>query len=266
MTVAKDAARAAEDSTAFRVLARAGYVANGIVHALIGVIVLAIALGDEGESDQAGAFKAIAAAPAGFVALWALALALAALGVWHVAAAILSRGSGEAKRWGVRVSEGSQALVFLAFAVISAAVALGAKPDTEEAAESASRGVLAIPGGAFILSATGLGFGIAGVAFAVMGVRRSFRSKMAVPSGPLGHAIDTLGLVGFIAKGVALFTVGVLAVVAAVRVAPDQAGGLDGAIAALLALPLGPWVIGLVGAGFIAYGVFCGFRAWFARL
>ena len=266
MTMAKDAARAAEGSTAFRVLARAGYAANGIVHALIGVIVLAIALGQEGESDQAGAFKAIGAAPAGFLALWALAVALAALGAWHVVAAVLSRGSGEVQRWGVRISEGSQALVFLAFAAISAAVALGAKPDTEEAAEAASRGVLAIPGGTFILGAAGLGFGIAGVAFAVMGVRRSFRSKMAVPSGPLGHAVDTLGLVGFIAKGVALFTVGVLFVVAAVRVAPDQAGGLDGAIVALLALPLGPGVIGLVGAGFIAYGVFCGFRARFARL
>jgi hypothetical protein len=266
MTVAKDAARAAEDSTPFRFLARAGYAANGLVHALIGGIVLAIAVGGEGESDQAGAFKAIGAVPAGFLALWALAVSLAALGVWHAAAAVLARDSGEVKRWGVRISEGSQALVFLAFAAISAAVALGAKPDTEEAAEAASRGVLAVPGGAFVLGAAGLGFGIAGVAFAVMGVRRSFRSKMAVPSGALGHGIDTLGLVGFVAKGVALFTVGVLAVVAAIRVEPDQAGGLDGAISALLALPFGPWVIGPVGAGFIAYGVFCGFRARYARL
>ncbi|MDF2555570.1 MAG: hypothetical protein K0R60_1465 [Microbacterium sp.] len=266
MAVAKDAARAAEASAPFRVLARAGYAANGVVHALIGGIVLAVAVGGEGESDQAGAFKAIGAAPAGFLALWALAVALAALGVWHACAAVLARGSAGIARWGLRVSEGSQAIVFLAFAAISSAVALGAKPDAEEAAESASRGVLAIPGGTFVLGAAGLGFGIAGVAFAVMGARRSFRSKMTVPSGPLGHAIDSLGLIGFVAKGVALFTVGVLAVVAAVRIEPDRAGGLDGAIAALLALPFGPVVIGAVGVGFLAYAVFCCFRARYARI
>ncbi|WP_159501834.1 DUF1206 domain-containing protein [Microbacterium sp. 18062] len=266
MTVAKDAARATEKSPVFRVLARSGYAANGIVHMLIGAIVLAIVWGAEGESDQSGAFKAIGSAPAGFVALWALAIALAALGVWHAAAAVLARGEDGAKKWGLRMSEGGQAVVFVALAVLSGAVALGAKPDADDAAQSASRGVLAVPGGPFLLGAVGLGIGIAGIVFAVMGVRRSFRAKMTIPSGPAGSAITTLGVVGFVAKGVALLTVGVLVTVAAVRVEPDRAGGLDGAISALLLLPLGSWLVGAVGAGFIAYGVFCGFRARYARL
>ena len=58
---------------------------------------------------------------------------------------------------------------------------------------------------------------------------------------------------------------GLLLVVAAVRTDPDAAGGLDGAVHALLALPSGPWLAGIVGAGLIAYGLFCFFRARYAR-
>ena len=60
---AKAAARQAEASPVFELFARAGYVANGIVHILLGVLVLVIAFGGEVEGDQAGVLKAVAAAP-----------------------------------------------------------------------------------------------------------------------------------------------------------------------------------------------------------
>lgn len=270
-TEAKRAARAAESSAAFRVLARSGFAANGLVHILIGIIVLVAAVGGRGESDQAGAFKAIAAAPLGFVVLWVIAVALWALAVWHFAEGLLARAPGSdasdvAKKWGLRVSEWGQAAVFAALGAISAAVALGARPDADEAAQATSRGVLSIPGGVFLLGAVGLGVLIAGIAFFVMGVRRSFRTKVEIPSGGLGRGIEALGVVGFVAKGVALAIIGVLLLIATVRLDPDTAGGLDGAIDALLALPFGPVPAGIVGVGFIAYGVFCGFRARYAKL
>jgi hypothetical protein len=54
--------------------------------------------------------------------------------------------------------------------------------------------------------------------------------------------------------------------VAAAKVDPEEAGGLDAAISALIALPAGPWLVGAVGVGLIGYGLFCFFRARFARL
>jgi hypothetical protein len=267
----KRAARSAESSTPLRVLARAGFAANGVVHLLIGVIVLAIAVGGDGETDQAGAFKAIASAPLGFAALWVLAVALWALGAWHVVEGVLARDpdggpKGQAKKWGVRASEWGQAVVFVALGVLAASVALGARPDSEETAEGASRSVLAIPGGPIVLGIVGLGIGAGGVAFVVMGIMRSFEKKMTIPSGPVGDGVKALGIVGFIAKGVALGIVGVLLIVAAVRVDPSAAGGLDAAIETLLGLAFGPWLVGAVGIGFLAYGVFCIFRARYARL
>lgn len=268
---AKSAARQAESSTVFEVLARAGYVANGIVHVLIGVIVLVIAFGGRAEGDQAGALKAVAGAPLGFVLLWLIAIALLALGLWHTAEGILARDrsgdvEGSARKWGRRAAEWGQALVFIALGAIAAAVALGARPDAEEAAETASRGLLVVPGGSIVLALIGLGIAIGGVSFIVMGVLRSFRKRMDIPDGKVGRSVTMMGVVGFVAKGVALAIVGVLLLIAAVRTDAETAGGIDGAVDAILDLALGPLLVGVVGLGFIAYGVFTVARSRYARM
>jgi hypothetical protein len=263
---AKQTARDARSSTPLRLLARGGYAANGVAHIIIGAIVLVIAAGGPGESDQAGAFKAIAQAPWGFAALWAMALLLGGLGLWHAAEGVAVMRRSDLAKWGVRISEWGQALIFVALGVIAASVALGARPDADETAQDASRGVLTVPGGPWVLALIGLAIAGGGVAFVVMGVRRSFHDKVSVPDGPLGTAITVLGVVGFLAKGVALGVVGVLLLVAAVTVDAQTAGGIDGAIRALLDVFGGPFLVAAVGTGFIAYGVFCLFRARYARL
>lgn len=268
---AKHLAREAESSTVFEGMARAGYAANGIIHVLIGVIVLVLATGGDGEGDQAGALKAVAGAPAGFVALWLIAVGLWALAVWRAAEGLLARdrtgdAEGAARKWGRRLAEWGQALVFAVLGVISAAVAMGARPNGEEAAEGASQVLLRIWGGSIVLGLIGLGIGIGGISFVVMGVRRSFRNRIRIPDGKLGRGITVLGIVGFVAKGIALIIVGVLLVVAAVGTDSDAAGGLDGAVDALLDLFLGPALAWMVGLGFIAYGIFTVARARFARM
>jgi hypothetical protein len=69
-----------------------------------------------------------------------------------------------------------------------------------------------------------------------------------------------------VAKGIALFVVGVLFVVAAVTADPEKASGLDGALKSLIDLPFGKVILVAVGVGLIAYGLFCGARARWARL
>jgi len=268
---AKHLAREAESSAVFEAMARAGYVANGVIHILIGIIVIVLASGGRGEGDQAGAMKAVAGAPAGFVVLWLIAIGLWALGAWRAAEGLLARdrsgdAKGAARKWGRRLAEWGQAVVFLALGAISAAVAMGARPNAEETAEDASRGLLHTPGGGILLGLIGLGIGIGGVSFVVMGIMRSFRTRMRIPDGKRGRTLTTLGVVGFVAKGVALTIVGVLLLVSAVGTDAETAGGLDGAVDAMLAVPLGPALAYVVGVGFLAYGVFTIARARFARM
>ncbi|MET0780851.1 MAG: DUF1206 domain-containing protein [Microbacterium sp.] len=267
----KRVAREAEQSIPLRALARGGYAANGVVHILIGVIAVAVAFGGDGATDQSGALMVIAAVPLGFLGLWIIAILLCALGVWQVLEGILAPSptddaQGIARMWGLRIGAWGQSAIFIGLGVIAGSVALGARIDTEEAVEGASRGLLSIPGGPVVLVLVGVGIGIGGIAFIAMGARRSFRSKITIPEHGFGRNLAGLGVVGFIAKGVALVIVGLLLVVAALNDDADTAGGLDGALKALLALALGPWLVGVVAIGFIAYGMFCLFRARYARL
>lgn len=262
----KSAARSADDATPLRRLARGGYVANGVLHVLIGVLALIIAWRGRGESDQAGALVAIGSAPLGFVALWAIAALLAALGAFHAVHGLALRISDRRKRWARRTAEWGQALVFIVMAGVAAVVALGARPDPDQTVQDASRELLEIPGGWVVLGVVGIGIGIGGVVWVVMGCRRSYRKQIDLPAGAAGHAISALGVVGFIAKGVALVVVGTLIVVAAVQRDPEQAGGLDAAIESIRALPFGNLLVAIIGFGFLTYGVFCGFRARYAHL
>ncbi len=249
-----------------RALARGGYVATGLVHVLVGAIALAVAWSRRGESDQAGALTAIADVPLGFLALWALAVLLWALGAYHAIHGVAIRIDSRSKRWGRRLAEWGQAIVFLAMGALAAAVALGARPDPEQSAESAGRGVLAFPGGPVLLIAAGVAIGVGGIVFVVMGARRSFRARLDLPAGPAGHWISGLGAFGFVAKGIALIVICVLVCTAAVQDEPRLVSALDGAIRALRELPAGPALVAAVGIGFVSYGVFCGFRARYAEL
>lgn len=262
----KRVAREARSVPWFRRLARLGYVSSGIVHALIGMIALIVSFGGDAATDQTGALRAIAALPLGFALLWSIAAGFFALAAWKVIEGVLIRRDHLVQKWGARVGQWGQAAVFAALGAIAGAIALGARLSSERAAEEASRGVLQIPGGTFLLIAVGIGVAVTGISFLSMGVRRSYRTQVSVPDGALGRLVDTLGIVGFIAKGIALVAIGVLLVIAAIRDEARTAGGLDGALGALLDLMLGPLLVALIGVGFIAYGVFCFFRARYARM
>lgn len=263
MTEARRAAAATRRHPLVQVLARAGFAANGVVHALIGVLVIALAAGGRGEADQVGALRSVAAMPWGAMVVWAVAIGLWGLALWHLAAGATSRGDG---RWGRRASEWSQGVVFAAVGILAASIALGATPDADGTARVASRGILALTGGPFLLAAVGAGIAVAGVVFVVMGVRRSFEMRMAIPRSSLGALVRSLGVAGFVAKGAALGILGVLLLVAAVHADAARAGGLDSAVDGLLTLPAGRGIAVALGIGLMAYGVFCGFRARYARL
>ncbi|WP_053386494.1 DUF1206 domain-containing protein [Leucobacter japonicus] len=261
------AARATEQRRAFRVLARGGYVASGLVHALIGALAISVVVrSGAAEADQVGALSAIAGIPLGFAALWVVAALLFALGVFHVVHGFALDLSSRRKRWGRRLAEWGQGIAFCVMGGISVAVALGARPDPDETAQQASRGLLTFPGGSVMLVIVGIGVAVVGGAWVWMGISRSFRKQMTLPHSAAGHAIAGLGTVGFVGKGAALLTVGGVLALAGLERDSTSAGALDAAITSLSKLPGGNVAIVLIGVGFLAYGLFCQFRARFADL
>ncbi len=266
MTSATGAARAAQDSTAFRVIARIGYVVLGILHILIGAIAISIATGGGGEADQGGALAAIQQTPAGVFLLWAIVVGLAALAVWQIAEAFLERNPDTKKKWGYRIKYLGTAAAYIAIAITGLVYALGGQSDSSESSQSFSAGLLATPGGVFVLALVGLIVAGIGIAFIVRGITKAFEKNLDLPAGKAGEGIVTFGVIGYIAKGIAIGVAGILFIVAAITSDPESAGGLDAALHALAELPFGPIILWIVGAGLIIYGLFCFARARYAKM
>jgi hypothetical protein len=260
------AARAAQDSTVFRALARVGYVVLGVLHLLIGAIAISIATGGGGEADQGGALAQIQQTPAGVVLLWVIVVGLVALAIWQVAEAVLERDPDTKKKWGLRVKFVGTAAAYLAIAGTSLVYALGGQSSSSGSSQSFSAQLLAAPAGVALLVLVGLVVAAIGIAFVVRGITRAFTKHLDLPAGAVKKGIEVFGVVGYIAKGIAVAVAGVLFVVAAVTHDPEAAGGLDAALGALAALPFGALILWVVGAGFVIYGIFCVARARYARM
>ncbi|MCS5720362.1 DUF1206 domain-containing protein [Herbiconiux sp. CPCC 205763] len=267
-TTPKRAVRDVSQSRVFQMLARSGYAVNGLLHVLIGGIAIGIALrgGQGGEADQSGALQGLSDTPGGLVVLWISVVGLFALGLWEVAQVILATDPDAKKKWGKRAKEAGKAVVYLVLGSTALVFALGGSSDSSENSKSASATALATPGGVFLLVAVGLAVVGFGIGFISIGIRRTFRKLITTPAGAAGRAVTVLGVVGYIAQGVALAVVGVLFVVAAVTYDAEKAAGLDGALKSLTDLPFGIVVLVAVGVGLIFYGVFLGARARLARL
>lgn len=262
----RSAARAAQDSTVFRTLARVGYVVLGVLHVLIGGIAISIAMGSGGEADQGGAMEQIQQTPAGVALLWAIVIGLAALAIWQIVEAFLERGSDAKKTWGHRIKFIGTAAAYLAIAGTALQYARGGQSESSDASQSFSAQLLAAPAGVALLALVGLVVVGVGVAFVVRGITRAFTKHLSLPGGTTRTGVVGLGVAGYLAKGIAVVVTGILFVIAAVTHDPETAGGLDAGLRTLAELPFGAAILWAVGAGLILYGLFCFARARYARM
>lgn len=267
-TRAANAADDATDSRGFLLAARAGYVAAGLLHVMIGVIALRVATGGSGSADQSGAVSALAGSPGGTVLLWACFLGCAALAVFLLSEVFFGATQrSDRDRLKHRLKTGGQAVVYGSIGAVFGKYALGGSSDSSQSTQSLSARLMAHPAGTVLLIAVGLGIVVAGAFFVHRGVTRSFQENLkSLPPGTAGRAVVWLGTAGYAAKGVALAVLGVLFVVATVRSDPEQSSGLDGALKSLQEQPFGAWILGAVALGLICYGVFMVVRAKYQRM
>lgn len=264
---AKAAARNAESSKPLQLLARLGFAVNGLLHLLIGAIAISVATGaGGGEADQSGALQELAKTPGGVFVLWSVVVGMTALAAWQVFEAFLVARSDRKRRWGHRISELGKGVAYGAIAVTASVFARGSQSSSAGNTRSFSAKLLAAPGGVSLLVMIGCIVLVIGGFFVWRGAARTFVRDIRVPAGAAGTAATLLGLVGYIAKGVALASVGILFLVAALTSDSSKATGLDAALKSLAQLPYGTVILVGVGIGLIAYGAYLLARARLARL
>ncbi len=244
---------------ATRVAGRAGFVARGVVYALVGVLALRIAFGSGGEdADRQGALHQVAVRPFGAVLLWALAAGFVGMALWRASTAVF--GEAGRKKTGSRVLSAGRAVFYASVAWGTAAYAAGSGggSDSDSASRDWTATALARPGGRWLVGAAGLVLAAVGAVIAVRAVQRRFLRKLDTASmhPRTRSAVTGTGLSGNVARGAVYAAAGVFVVVAAVRFDPGRAKGMDDTLRAFAAGAPGPWLLGAVAGGLVLYGVF----------
>ena len=88
---AQGTASRAANSGAMNKAARLGFLAKGLVYALIGLLALQVAFGDNERTDQKGALQTIADKPGGSIVLWLMVIGFAAYALWRLSEAAWGR-------------------------------------------------------------------------------------------------------------------------------------------------------------------------------
>jgi hypothetical protein len=243
-------------------LARFGWVAKGVVYALMGITAFAIGRRRPTSEDASpeGAIGQLRSTQFGTALIWALAIGLALYVVWRLLTAALVSGN-DLKCWLQRVgylfSAGFYAV--LAFTAV-AAVMNGKDTKDKNTVERLSEWMLSNPVGRWVLLAVGVVMVGVGIFFIVdRGIKKSFLDDLDFEGAPEAErkAVKTAGTVGWISRGVATVAVGFFVAQAAWRYDASDARGFDNAFRELATHQIGSIAVILTGLALVVYGVFC---------
>jgi hypothetical protein len=118
--------------------------------------------------------------------------------------------------------------------------------------------MLSWPGGPELVGAIGAGFLVVGAVNLYWGLGERFKESLRLnDAAPETERVVTLvGKIGFVALGIVLAVIGWFLIKAAVDYDANRIVSLGGALAKLAHATYGKWVLGLVAAGLLSYGVF----------
>lgn len=253
---------------AIDLLGRGGLVAYGVVHLVVAWLAVRIAIGLPGGSADAQGAVAEIATGAGAVGLVVAVVGLVAFAVWQLTAAALGfRWVSGGERMRKRVGAVAKAVTMLGLAVIAVAFLRSGPRSGDAGARDVVADLLLLPGGRLLVAAVAVAIGVMAVTMTYTGVKRTFMGDLDVRRLPpaLRRTIEVVGVVGHLARALALGVVGVLVFAAAVASDARRAGGLDAALRALGETPLGMSLLVVVALGFGAFGLYCLADAGFRR-
>jgi hypothetical protein len=270
-TVAQTGANPGETlvrSDAFEGLARAGFVARGLIYGIIGILSVKLALGVGGElTNQQGALRTVAHQPFGKVLLALVAVGRAGYALWRFTRAALGHGS-EARDSGFdRVAALASGIVYAGMCAIAVEILRGST-GSSASPHKATAGVLGWPAGTWLV-------GIAGAVMVGVSAYQGYRgvthdflhdSKTEEMGATTRRWITWIGTFGHLARMVVFGLVGVFLIKAAVDFQPKKAVGIDGALAKLSNSSQGPILLGVVAAGLIAFAIYSLSDARFRRI
>jgi hypothetical protein len=243
-------------------VARFGLIAQGVSFVLVAVLAIKLALGDGGAAtDREGALRAIAQDGIGRVVVIALAIGFGCYALWRIFEAVFGRkveSSDDEKAW-KRAGALAKAGIYGALCAAAVSILIGEGGGSGDEEKTATADILGWPAGRWIVM--GIAGGIAGAALWNVYRALSQRFLEQLKTGEMSSRVRAwatrIGVVGLLARGAVFGLIAWFFFDAAADYNANKAEGLDGALRKLAAQSYGTWLLGIVAAGLLAYGVFC---------
>jgi len=241
-------------------VARLGFTARGVTYILIGLLALAIVIGEPAPAaDRTGALQVIADQPLGKVLLWLLSIGFGAMALWRLAQVVYGV-KGDRHHGAAEAISLCRAVIYGVFCVGTLHFVLEDRlpQSTDEQSRDFTTKAMAHSGGRQLVMLVGVVIVAIGLYMLRQGITQGFLKELQLgdASRQTRAWVDRLGVIGNVARGVVFAAIGVFMIVAAVHVNPGEAKGLDATLRTFAHTPLGPWLLAVVGAGLAVFGTY----------
>jgi len=253
-------------------LARFGLAARGLVYAVVGLLAVQTAFFGRGTTtDTRGAIQKIAEQSRPLLAL--VAVGFVGYALWRFAQAFLDpeNKGRDLKGLGKRAAMLGSGIIYsgLAWAAFRILTGHGAgSTGLGGGNEKITATVLDKPFGRWLVALAGLAVIAGGLQQLYRAWKRSFEKKLNLDQMDETErrlALRT-GQLGLAARGVVFLLTGSFLVRAAWHYDASQARGLRGALDTLASQPHGPWLLGAVALGLVAFGAYSFLEARYRRI
>jgi hypothetical protein len=241
---------------------RIGYLARGVVYISVGLIALLAAIGvAPSPRGPIAALEAWGEWRFGVFLLWLTAFGLAAFCGWRILQSVFNvegRSPGFAG-WCGRIGQGFSAVMYLVL-TYSAFKLIDTLADLHQMDDAAStravvKTLLNFPYGGKLVFVLGAATMLIGLGNLVQAALRDFAKRLAC-NPKFGRRAVRLARVGYSARGVVFFLVGLSIASAGLHASDADAQSAGGALSYLRSLPFGDALLGFTAVGLIAFGLF----------
>lgn len=267
---ARGMAQAANRNPWIERMTRIGYAVRGVIYGLMGWLAIQAIFAGKGQiTNQQGVLATIASKPFGKYLLIFIAVGLLGLFIWGIIRAIADpyRQGSDAKGIVARLAYLVSGLAYGALFLATTNLLRG-RPTGGQAqipATGGAGGFLAQPWVFGLIGLIILGAGIYDI-YAGLKVKFNTRFQAYKMTAEERRWAIRMGRFGTAALGVVLAIVGILMLTQASAAGAHKVPGFDQALLFLLDKPYGPYLVGVVALGLIAYAIYSFMGALWFRL
>jgi len=238
---------------------RTGFAARGAVYIVVGGFAFLAALGDGYASGTKGSLERLLGSAWGFALLAFIAFGLVAFAAWRGLCALmdLEAKGGGAKGWVARGGQVISGFAHLGLAVFALSLVWGGGQSGQggSSTEDWTAMLLRQPFGQWLV-------GLLGLVVIAVGIRQFIKAhkekfKQFLMASQTSERLTPVVKFGIDAHGVVIGIIGGFFIWAALTANPERAGGLGQALDTVRQAVYGQILLGIVGAGLVAFAVFC---------